>query len=68
MTHVTRRLTAENLNQLRNPTLGNRVRTTVLLLSCGLEVHVTSNPRPRPDIGKAEDKDKKINLKATAKD
>jgi len=28
MTHVTCRLTAKNRNQLRNPTLGNRVRAT----------------------------------------
>ena len=28
MTHVTRRLTAKNRDQLRNPTLGNRVWTT----------------------------------------
>ena len=28
MTHVTCRLTAKNRDQLRNPTLGNRVRAT----------------------------------------
>ena len=28
MTHVTYRLTAKNLDQVRNPTLGNRVRAT----------------------------------------
>ena len=28
MTHVTRRLTARNRDQLRNPTLGNRIRAT----------------------------------------
>jgi len=28
MTHVTCRLTANNRDQLRNPTLGNRVRAT----------------------------------------
>jgi len=28
MTHVTRRLTAKNRDQLRNPALGNRVRAT----------------------------------------
>jgi len=31
MTHVTCRLTAKNRNQLRNPTLGNRVRATFFL-------------------------------------
>ena len=30
MTHVTCRLTAKNRDQLRNPTLGNRVRATFL--------------------------------------
>jgi len=33
MTHVTCRLTAKNRDQLRNPTLGNRVWTT-LELAC----------------------------------
>ena len=28
MTHITRRLTAKNRDQLRNPTLGNRVWAT----------------------------------------
>ena len=32
MTHVTCRLTAKNRDQLQNPTLGNRVRATFLLL------------------------------------
>jgi len=32
MTHVTCRLTAKNRDQLRNPTLGNRVWATFLLL------------------------------------
>ena len=31
MTHVTCRLTATNQDQLRNPTLGNRVRATFSL-------------------------------------
>jgi len=31
MTHVTCRLTAKNRDQLRNPTLGSRVRATFLL-------------------------------------
>ena len=31
MTHVTRRLTAKNRDQLRNPTLGNRVWATFLV-------------------------------------
>ena len=34
MTHVTCRLTAKNLDQLRNPTLGNRVWATFTLPSC----------------------------------
>jgi len=33
MTHVTCRLTAKNRDQLRSPTLGNRVSTTVILTS-----------------------------------
>jgi len=33
MTHVTRRLTAKNRDQLRNPTLGNRVWATFTFLS-----------------------------------
>jgi len=32
MTHVTCRLTAKNRDQLRNPTLGNRVRATFTFL------------------------------------
>jgi len=32
MTHVTCRLTAKNRDQLRNPTLGNRVWTTLFSL------------------------------------
>ena len=32
MTHITCRLTAKNRDQLRNPTLGNRVRATFYLL------------------------------------
>ena len=34
LTHVTCRLTAKKRDQLRNPTLGNRVSATLLLLSC----------------------------------
>jgi len=33
MTHVTCRLNAKNRDQLRNPTLGNRVRATFTFLS-----------------------------------
>ena len=33
MTHVTCRLTAKNRDQLRNPTLGNRVWTTFALFT-----------------------------------
>jgi len=32
MTHITCRLTAKNWDQLRNPTLGNRVRATFTFL------------------------------------
>ena len=35
MTHVTCRLTAKNRDQLRNPTLGNRVWATFTLFSYG---------------------------------
>ena len=37
MTHVTCRLTAKNRDQLRNPTLGNRVLATFafLVVCCG---------------------------------
>ena len=38
MTHVTRRLTAKNRDQLRNPTLGNRVRAAFTFLSVKLWV------------------------------
>ena len=34
MTHVTCRLTAKNRDQLRNPTLGNRVWATFTFLCC----------------------------------
>ena len=34
MTHVTCRLTAKNRDQLRNPTLGNRVGSTFTFLTC----------------------------------
>ena len=36
MTHVTCRLTAKNRDQLRNPTLGNRVLATFLLFGKAL--------------------------------
>ena len=36
MTHVTCRLTAKNRDQLRNPTLDNRVWATFTLLPLGL--------------------------------
>ena len=38
MTHVTCRLTAKNRDQLRNPTLGNRVWATFLRLTYGKSV------------------------------
>jgi len=37
VTHVTCRLTAKNLDQLRNPTLGNRVWATFTFLSAAYE-------------------------------
>jgi len=36
MNHVTSRLTAKNRDQLRNPTLGNRVWATLTFLVCGV--------------------------------
>jgi len=39
MIHVTRRLTAKNRDQLRNPTLGNRVWATFTFLSGKLISH-----------------------------
>jgi len=47
MTHVTCRLTAENRNQLRNPTLGNRVWVTFTFLHTVLDI------RHRPRSGTA---------------
>ena len=47
MTHVTCRLTAENRNQLRNPTLGNRVWVTFTFL------HTVVDIRRRPRSGTA---------------
>jgi len=44
MTHVTCRLTAQNRDQLRNPTLGNRVWTTFLLLHTQFK---TPDPTPQ---------------------
>jgi len=35
MTHATCKLTAKNRDQLRNPTLGNRVWATFTFLHCG---------------------------------
>jgi len=35
MTHITCRLTAQNRDQLRNPTLGNRVWATFTFLESG---------------------------------
>jgi len=49
MTHVTCRLTAKNRNQLRNPTLGNRVRATFLSVvwcdGCGIGLDQQSKGR-----------------------
>ena len=43
MTHVTCRLTAKDRDELRNPTLGNRVRATFTLLHVGKWVNQWSN-------------------------
>ena len=44
MTHVTCRLTAKNRDQLRNPTLGNRVRATFTFFTAAImpKLHVSS--------------------------
>ena len=39
MTHVTCRLTAKNRDQLRNPTLGNRVWATYTVLMSAQQLH-----------------------------
>jgi len=46
MTHVTCRLTAENRDQLRNPTLGNRVWATVFTVFELYVVNVVIRCRP----------------------
>ena len=40
MTHITCRLTAKNRDQLRNPTLGNRVRATFTVLTLSIQCNV----------------------------
>ena len=49
MTHVTCRLTAKNRDQLRNPTLGNRVRSTVTSFTLVRSVMRPAIPQTRPD-------------------
>ena len=44
MTHVTCRLTAKNRDQIRNPTLGNRVCTCVFVLDTLLSIAETDEP------------------------
>ena len=43
MTHVTCRLTAKNRDQLRNPTLGNRARATLLYPQNGDRIVTTDS-------------------------
>ena len=45
MTHVTCRLTAKNRDQLRNPTLGNRVLAT-FTFSCATDIACSFVLRP----------------------
>ena len=40
MTHITCKLTAKNRDQLRNPTLGNRVRATFTVLALSIQCNV----------------------------
>ena len=47
MTHVTGRLTAKNRDQLRNATLGNRVRATCTLFTC---VYVIPHSERQSDL------------------
>ena len=53
MTHVTCRLTVKNRDQLRNPTLGNRVWATFTFLSTGLifVTPVASGAAERANVG-----------------
>ena len=65
MTHVTCRLTAKNQDQLRNPTLGNRLWATSTLFTEGWALNVTTAtldrcshgetlPVPRPSPWKSD--------------
>jgi len=49
MTHVTCRLTAKNLDQLRNPTLGNRARATYA--SRYFSAATVELPQPGMEVG-----------------
>jgi len=46
MTHVTCRLTANNRDQLRNPTLGNRTRATFTFFCSHSDAFAASRPAP----------------------
>ena len=50
MTHVTCRLTATNLDQLRNPTLGNRVLATFSFLVYDRIYKTVRRPSVRPSV------------------
>jgi len=54
MTHVTCRLTAKNRDQLRNPTLGNRVWATFTFFSQDLEVGSLGTEVPQRGPGGAK--------------
>jgi len=51
MTHVTRRLTAKNRDQLRNPTLGNRVWASFTFTCCRVSQAVPVEV-PRRELSK----------------
>jgi len=50
MTHIICRLTAKNRDQLRNPTLGNRVWATFTFLSTVRCIKRCSDPSVRPSV------------------
>jgi len=54
MTHVTGRLTARNRDQLRNPTLGNRVWATFTFIFLLLREGMGGRTRGRARQGRAE--------------
>ena len=54
MTHVTCRLTAKNRDQLRNPTLGNRVRATFTFFTATELLQNNINPGTLAQINKSQ--------------